>query len=211
MIWTAPLVDSMWMWKDIDIEFLGRFGIALPDSLQKDVEGMSFSETAVYFKEQFEIPMTIPEIKACWNEMAMYRYQHEVTLKPGIRRFLDWLKRKQIPMAIASSNSMELVRAVTDALRITEYFSAITVACQVDHGKPAPDILSLRGFLFWKRILSTAWSLRMYRQESWPESMPACASWAVEDENSGPDERGKEGAGRRLDRRLQRNLSGGLI
>ena len=36
----GTLVDSMWMWKDIDIEFLGRFGIALPDSLQKDVEGM---------------------------------------------------------------------------------------------------------------------------------------------------------------------------
>ena len=23
----GTLVDSMWMWKDIDIEFLGRFGI----------------------------------------------------------------------------------------------------------------------------------------------------------------------------------------
>ena len=179
----GTLVDSMWMWKDIDIEFLGRFGIALPDSLQKDVEGMSFSETAVYFKEQFEIPMTIPEIKACWNEMAMYRYRHEVALKPGIRRFLDWLKRKQIPMAIASSNSMELVRAVTDALRITEYFSAITVACQVDHGKPAPDI-----YLYAASLLETDPEHCLVFEDV-PAGILAgkhagMCVWAVEDENS---------------------------
>ena len=47
----GTLVDSMWMWKKIDIEFLGRFGYECPDDLQKSIEGMSFSETAVYFKE----------------------------------------------------------------------------------------------------------------------------------------------------------------
>ena len=49
----GTLVDSMWMWKAIDIEYLGKFGISLPPTLQKDIEGMSFSETAVYFKETF--------------------------------------------------------------------------------------------------------------------------------------------------------------
>ena len=26
----GTLVDSMWMWKEIDIEYLGRFGLACP-------------------------------------------------------------------------------------------------------------------------------------------------------------------------------------
>ena len=26
----GTLVDSMWMWKDIDIEYLGRYGYTLP-------------------------------------------------------------------------------------------------------------------------------------------------------------------------------------
>ena len=34
----GTLVDSMGMWKEIDIEFLGRFGIPLPDSLQEEIE-----------------------------------------------------------------------------------------------------------------------------------------------------------------------------
>ena len=46
----GSLVDSMWIWRNIDIEYLGRFGIELPERLQSQIEGMSFSETAVYFK-----------------------------------------------------------------------------------------------------------------------------------------------------------------
>ena len=39
----GTLVDSMWMWKQIDIEYLGRFGYECPPQLQKEIEGMSFS------------------------------------------------------------------------------------------------------------------------------------------------------------------------
>ncbi len=49
----GTLVDSMWMWKAIDIEYLGSFGHDCPADLQKEIEGMSFSETAVYFKDRF--------------------------------------------------------------------------------------------------------------------------------------------------------------
>ena len=42
----GSLVDSMWLWEDIDIAYLGRYGITLPGDLQGMIEGMSFSETA---------------------------------------------------------------------------------------------------------------------------------------------------------------------
>ena len=32
----GTIIDSMWMWKDIDIEFLGQRGIDLPSDLQKN-------------------------------------------------------------------------------------------------------------------------------------------------------------------------------
>ena len=46
----GTLVDSMWVWYDIDVEFLGRYGHRVPEDLQKDIEGMGFTEVAVYFK-----------------------------------------------------------------------------------------------------------------------------------------------------------------
>ncbi len=49
----GTIIDSMWMWRNIDIEFLGNRGIELPENLQRDIEGMSFTETAVFFKNRF--------------------------------------------------------------------------------------------------------------------------------------------------------------
>lgn len=139
----GTLIDSMWMWRDIDIEYLGRFGIPLPETLQKDISGMSFSETAVYFKETFGIPDSLDEIKKTWNEMAFYKYTHEVPLKPGALEFLKRLKAQGIRTGIATSNSRELVEAVVKSLNISEYMDEIHTSCEVEKGKPAPDIYLL--------------------------------------------------------------------
>ena len=40
----GTLVDSMWVWRNIDIDFLSAIGKELPDDLQKEIEGMSFTE-----------------------------------------------------------------------------------------------------------------------------------------------------------------------
>ena len=77
----GSLVDSMWMWRAIDIEYLGRYKIPLPENLQSEIEGMSFRETACYFKEHFAIPDSLEEIMAEWNRMAWNKYMYEVPLK----------------------------------------------------------------------------------------------------------------------------------
>ncbi len=136
----GTLVDSMWMWKAIDIEYLGRFGLSCPPDLQKAIEGMSFSETAIYFKERFSIPDSTDEIKAEWTRMSIDKYRTQVPLKKGAGEFLQSLKERQIPMGIATSNGRHIVDAVLTALKIDGFFSNITTGCEVAMGKPAPDI-----------------------------------------------------------------------
>lgn len=136
----GTLVDSMWMWKAIDIEYLGRYGLTCPPSLQREIEGMSFSETAVYFKETFQLPDTLEEIKETWIRMSIEKYRHEVPLKPGAGAFLAFLKEAGIRTGIATSNGREMVDAVIDALHLAPYLDTIRTACEVPAGKPAPDI-----------------------------------------------------------------------
>lgn len=136
----GTLVDSMWIWKSIDIEYLGRFGLELPEDLGSSIEGMSFSETAVYFKERFSIPDSLEEIKADWNRMTWQKYTQEVPLKPGIREFLTLHRDRGVKMAVATSNSRELAEAVLAAHGLMDYFDAIVTGCEVAHGKPWPDI-----------------------------------------------------------------------
>ncbi|MCR5330254.1 MAG: HAD family phosphatase [Lachnospiraceae bacterium] len=139
----GTLIDSMWIWKAIDIEYLGSFGIEYPENLQTCIDGLSFTETAVYFKERFGIADNIDVIKARWNDMAREMYAHRVGFKPGARDFLDGLKKKGIKTGVASSNSIELVETVLDALGVRDRFDEIHTACEVRHGKPFPDIFLL--------------------------------------------------------------------
>ena len=136
----GTLVDSMWMWPQIDVEFLGRFGYDCPGDLERAVEGMSFSETAAYFKERFSLPMTLEEIKECWSQMAMDKYRTQVPLKPGALEFLRYCKDQGIATGIATSNGRPIVDAVIEALQIGEYFQEVATACEVEKGKPEPDI-----------------------------------------------------------------------
>lgn len=136
----GSLVDSMWIWRDIDIAFLGRYGLTMPDNLQSQIEGKSFHETAVFFKENFDIPQSVEEMKDTWNKMAWDKYMHEVPLKPGIADFLEGCRRKRIKLGIATSNSRELVENVAKVHRLHDYFSCIMTGCDVERGKPAPDI-----------------------------------------------------------------------
>lgn len=45
----GTLVDSMWMWKAIDIEYLARFGLDCPDDLQKKDRGYELFRDSVLF------------------------------------------------------------------------------------------------------------------------------------------------------------------
>lgn len=136
----GTLVDSMWMWHQIDIEYLGRYGYQCPPDLQRKIEGMSFSETAVYFKEQFRIPDSLDQIKQAWIDMSIEKYRCQVPLKKGAGQFLEYLKASGIRMGIATSNGRDMVDAVLNSLKIGSYFQVITTACEVAAGKPAPDI-----------------------------------------------------------------------
>jgi len=136
----GTLVDSMWIWKEIDIEYLGKFGISLPEDLQSCIEGMSFSETAAYMKKRFHIPDSEAEMKETWNRMAWQKYTHEVPLKAGALTFLQFCREHDIKLGIATSNSKELVSAVLKALGVYDLFSAVVTGCEVERGKPWPDV-----------------------------------------------------------------------
>ena len=139
----GTLVDSMWVWRDIDIDFLSAIGQELPDDLQKCIEGMSFTETAEYFKKRFGIKDDVEDIKIKWNKMAYDKYTSEVKLKKGAKEFLARLKADGILVGIASSNSMTLIEGALKAEGVLGYFDAITTACEAGAGKPAPDIYLL--------------------------------------------------------------------
>ena len=136
----GTLVDSMWMWKDIDIEYLARFGYTYPEGLQEAIEGLSFSETAVYIKERFGIADPIEKMMSDWNDMARYKYYNEVPLKSNVKEFMERARLCGYRMGIGTSNSRELAVGVCEVLGIDNYIDHILTGTDVEHGKPEPDL-----------------------------------------------------------------------
>lgn len=136
----GTLVDSMWIWEQIDIDFLEERGHSLPEDLQKAIEGSSFSETAKYFKDRFDLEEDIDTIKNIWIGMAENFYAERIPLKKGIQTLLDLFKEKGIKMGIATSNSRELAEAVLKSNKVMDYFVVLVTSCDVKKGKPEPDV-----------------------------------------------------------------------
>ncbi len=160
----GTLVDSMWIWTDIDIEYLGRFGLELPGDLQNCIEGMSFTETARYFKERFAIPDSLEEMKADWNRMAWEKYMKEVPLKPGVREFLAFYRGRGVKMAVATSNSRELAEAVI-AMAWKMSLTQSLPAVMWPMGNPS-RISIWRRRPGWKYVPGNAWYLKTWWQGS---------------------------------------------
>lgn len=136
----GTLIDSMWIWREVDIEFLGKRGIPLPETLQTDIEGMSYTETAIYFKARFNLPESIEEIKEEWRVMAEDYYKWHIKMKSGAKEFIKKLYDKGFRLGIATSNSRELVDHMLENRGIRRYFSNIRTSCEVERGKPHPDV-----------------------------------------------------------------------
>lgn len=136
----GTLIDSMWLWKTIDIEYLGKHHIELPLDLQKEIEGMSFSETAMYFKKRFSIEDDVEDIKKEWNEMAAYYYHTKVTLKDKVVDFIHALRENGVKIGIGTSNSKELAELILQRFEIAHLFDSVRTSCEVEKGKPHPDI-----------------------------------------------------------------------
>lgn len=139
----GTLIDSMWIWRKIDIDFLKERGIDFPEDLRENIEHLSFVEVAKYFKDRFQLNESIEEIMTIWNNMALKEYRDNVPLKPGVKEYLSFLKRSGIKIALATSNSHLLLETALKRNNVYDYFDVITTTNEVSRGKDFPDVYLL--------------------------------------------------------------------
>lgn len=139
----GTLIDSMGLWAQIDREYLDSFGYTVPENLQEEITHLTFTETAIYFKNKFKINDEIDDIILTWNTMALNHYSHNIKLKDNVIPFLDKLKNNGIKIALATSNSIPLLEATLKNNGIYHYFDAISTTEEVKKSKDNPDVYLL--------------------------------------------------------------------
>ena len=136
----GTLLDSMHVWEKIDIDFLFKRGIPVPDDYARTIAALSFQEVARYTIDRFSLETTEEEIMREWREMARHAYANEVRLKPHAKEYLTALKARGIKLATATSLHPELSEPALRNNGIYDFFDAHCSADEVGRGKEFPDV-----------------------------------------------------------------------
>jgi beta-phosphoglucomutase-like phosphatase (HAD superfamily) len=139
----GTLLDSMGVWKQLDIDFLAKRGIKLPSDYEDATSLMTPYEAAVYTIKRFALPDSINGLMREWNDMAAYAYVNTVWMKPYAKEYLMTLRERGAKLAVATSLSPELCGPVLRNNGIDTIFHAICNTDETGYGKSRPDVFLL--------------------------------------------------------------------
>lgn len=145
--WKAVIFDmdgtlacSMGVWRKIDIQFLDKRGIVMPEDYGAALRTMNYQEAAAYTISRFSLQETVPDVIREWHEMAVFEYGHTIGLKDGAKEFIEVLRKQGIKIALATVSSRELYEPFLRNKEIHQYFNVCVDTSQVQRGKGYPDI-----------------------------------------------------------------------
>jgi beta-phosphoglucomutase-like phosphatase (HAD superfamily) len=125
----GTLLDSMGLWRQIDIDFFESRHIDLPEDYGSAVALMSSDEVARYTIERFHLPDTIDELNAEWDRMAVRAYA-SVSAKPHAKEYLAALKASGTKLAVATALAPNLRDSAMRHVGIANDFDVVVSLCE---------------------------------------------------------------------------------
>jgi HAD superfamily hydrolase (TIGR01509 family) len=146
------LLDSEPFWQEAEMEVFASVGIHLSLKQCRENAGIPINEIV---EHRF--------LQNPWNSKSPDQVRNEIiervgqlvreraALREGVVETLALIRRKNAPIALASSSPIRLISATLKKLRLGNIFSVIHSAERETHGKPYPDV-----FLTTAKLLRTA-------------------------------------------------------
>ncbi|MBX9685088.1 MAG: HAD family phosphatase [Candidatus Obscuribacterales bacterium] len=120
--------------------FLQRFSIAYKEEDNRDFLGRKDLVIAEILIERFKLDMTARQFVDAKEEILADLIRTEAKARPGVYELLAELTEMQVPLAVASSATLDTIKLVMQTLSIGHYFQHLCSGEEVKNGKPAPDI-----------------------------------------------------------------------
>lgn len=118
-----------------------EFGFPMELEHALGVRSMSGQYAALELKKIFGDTFDYYKIKSRRIElMNAYLAEHPVEKKKGLDSLLEYLNRKEIKKAVATTSDMERAEKYLKQIGIWEEFDVVICGPMVAHGKPEPDI-----------------------------------------------------------------------
>jgi mannitol-1-/sugar-/sorbitol-6-/2-deoxyglucose-6-phosphatase len=135
------LLDSEPFWQDAEMEVFQTVGISLSRAQCIELTGLPTRELVAHCYKQkpwnHKSPEQVAEeiIRGVEERVA----QCAIPLT-GVREMLGFFRSHQLPLAVASSSPVTLIRSVLNKFSLTDVFSVIHSAEFEEYGKPHPAV-----------------------------------------------------------------------
>lgn len=135
------LIDSEPLWSKAFKKSFKTVGVTITNQDMIDIMGFRQSESVEHFYSKYKVRDYPADkmVELIWQEMSEL-IKHEAKLKPGVHKTLQICKKAGLPVAIASSSAMPIIKAVVETLEIKEHFDHIYSAQFEPYGKPHPGV-----------------------------------------------------------------------
>lgn len=135
------LIDSEPLWKQAERRIYETVDVFVDDDFLRQTEGLRLAESIqlVYSLKPFTTKTKEQLTDEITNAMCEMISNKGEAL-PGVYETLDFFKRRNIPVALASSSAELLISTVIRKLSLEKYFSAIRSGEHERFGKPHPQI-----------------------------------------------------------------------
>ena len=136
----GTLFDSMFIWDNVGEIYLRSLEKEPKPSMREDVRALSLYQSACYFKQEYDLSLSVEEIMRGINQTIEHFYIHEVLPKPGVADFLKRMHKDGISMCIATASDRYQIEAALSRCGMEHYFEAIFTCSEVGYGKDEPVI-----------------------------------------------------------------------
>ena len=137
MLDTEPLWTRSWE------PALTSLGLPYKKGLAEAMRGTAGESSRRVLQSFYSEDCDVQKIEDALHREVDRFFQDPVPKKPGLDELLAWLSEQGIPMAVASSSRMAVIRHHLDNWELSPYFKAIVSSEYVSCSKPNPEIFLL--------------------------------------------------------------------
>ena len=119
---------------------LAPYGHRLSDEEYAMIMGHSVEASWEWLRQRFQLTEPPAQLLRADSEAVLRLLEQSLQTLPGARPLIDELRRRAVPIAVASASLRHWVDATLLGLGLQDTFDATVSASEVDNGKPAPDL-----------------------------------------------------------------------
>lgn len=135
------LIDSEPLWQQAEIDIFRQVVIALTPELCLQTKGLRIDEVVNFWYKQHPWDnLTKPEVESLIIDRLIELIQLQGKPLPGVEQAINFVRQKQVKIALASSSALKIIQAALQKLELADVFTQVYSAESEVLGKPHPGV-----------------------------------------------------------------------